>query len=257
MRNIFIVIFSLIAFTSYSQVINGSFENGSQPDSTGWEWTCGAQIQPNAPTGGGNYCLQVASGNFQGCFPGYAYQRLPGVVNGQNYQLTGWAHTQNQIPVGIYFGNLKNGVFTLLAGDTTTSTTWTYLNVQSTFNLVAGDTAVIILHAGQTSGPAAGYGYFDLINLEPITGTEIMQQDPTIKIYPNPFSYQAVLQSLTGFQDATIQVVNAIGQVIRKETHISGEKFLLKRENLEEGIYFIQVSQGSKHILQAQMKILD
>jgi len=122
MKNLFyslLVIFGSI--TCQGQIINGNFENNSNSDLSGWDWTCNASSFNDAPEGGDNWCIQVNGGNTQGCFPGYSYQRIPTITNGQTFVLSAWAYAQASPPVGIYFGKINNGTISLQAGDTTSS----------------------------------------------------------------------------------------------------------------------------------------
>src|SRR6185436_7356907 len=92
----------LISNASFSQLVNGSFENNSIADLSSWEWTCDADSFNNAPMECGSWCLQVESGNLQGCFPGYAYQKIPSITDGQVFLLSGWAYAEVAPEVGIY-----------------------------------------------------------------------------------------------------------------------------------------------------------
>ena len=111
MKKLFLITLtvSFILTVVRGQVLNGSFENGSNSDLSNWKWTCLAQSYNNAPTGGGNWCIKVWGGNTQGCFPGYAYQKLPTITNGQTFILSGWAYAQTAPPIGLYFGKINNG----------------------------------------------------------------------------------------------------------------------------------------------------
>jgi hypothetical protein len=233
---------------TYGQIINGSFENGSNADLTNWEWTCLSQSSNNAPTGGGSWCILVWGGNTQGCFPGYAYQKLPAITNGQTFILSGWAYAQTSPPIGLYFGKINNGIITLQAGDTTSSTSWTPLSVQSGFSLSTGDTALVVLYGGQAGGPVQGYGYFDLINLQEVTGINSFEQKQFMKVFPNPFSNNTVLQTDNFLHNATLIVENIFGQTVKQIKYISGPTITLFRDNLPSGMYFIQLSQDDKII---------
>lgn len=237
------------AYALYSQIINGSFENTSGSDLSSWEWTCGAQSFNNAPQGGGNWCIKVSGGNYQGCFPGYAYQKIPSVTIGQIYILTGWTFAQTSPLVGIYFGKINNGVITTLAGDTTSSGTWKQLSIQSGFTLLAGDTALVILYGGQTGGPVQGYGYFDLIDLQKVTGIFSPDQKQSVKIISNQFSGQTIFKTDCLLKNATLTVYNLYGQAVRQINHIAGQTITLDHATLPVGLYFIQLSDNNKSCL--------
>jgi hypothetical protein len=239
---------SIVSCASFSQVLNGSFEKISGPDLSNWEFTCGVQSFNNAPPGGGNWCVKVDGTNYQGCFPGYLYQKIPSIVNGQTYILSGWAYASpisfHILPaVGIYFGKIKNGNITLQAGDTTTSTSWKQLSLQSGFTLSSGDTAAVILTGGVITGALQCYGYFDLINLQSLTGINSTGQKQSLKVVPNPFSEQTILKTDYIFKDATLSVYNSNGQLKKRVNDISGQTFTFHRDNLPGGQYFLTVTQ--------------
>ena len=245
MKKLLLLILSLISFASYSQVLNGSFENGLGGDLSSWQWTCAAQSFNSAPTGGGNWSIQVSGGNLQGCFPGYAYQKIPSITNGQSFILSGLGYGDSS-PVGIFFGSINNGVIDLQAGATTSSTSWNPLSIQSSFNLSAGDTAVVVLFGGIATGPVLTFGYFDLINLQQVTGISEVEQKHFIKISPMPFSSHTILQTEKKFQNATLTMYNSVGQQVKEMLNLSGNKITLQRENLQSGLYFIRLTQENK-----------
>lgn len=257
MKNILFFLFSMVSCASFSQVLNGSFENSSIPDLSSWEWTCNSQSFNNAPPGGGNWSIKVFAGNGQGCFPGYAYQKIPSITNGQTFVLSGWGFAQASPMVGIYFGKINNGIITTQDGDTTSSTSWTQLSVQSSFNLSTGDTAVVVLYGGFTGGPVQGYGYFDLVNLQQVTGIYSMEQNQSIKIFPIPFSLQTTLFSNKIFKDATLTIYNSVGKKLKQIENLSGSSIVFQRDNLPSGLYFIHLVQDDKIIAKDKLIITD
>lgn len=244
MKRILILGLFLLALTAEAQVLNGSFEKNGKGDLSNWEWTCDGQSWLGAPVGGGTWSIKVWGGNPQGCFPGFAYQKLPAVKDGDDFVLSGWAFAQVSLQVGIYFGTIQNGVIMLQKGATTTSTSWAPLSVESSFSLAKGDTAVVVLHGGIVGGPAQGYGYFDLIELQPMTASTDLDAQDAFTIGPNPFCHQTTLRSATGFDDACLVLYNAMGNEIHRIYAISGREYPLLLENLPEGIYTIFLTDG-------------
>ena len=248
MKLFFLFLSSIVSCASFSQVLNGSFEKSSNPDLSNWESTCGVQSINNAPKGGGNWCAKVNGGNFQGCFYGFLYQKIPSITQEQTFVLSGWALSSPLSfhvwpSVGIYFGKIKNGELTLQAGDTTSSTSWKPLSVQSGFSLSPGDTAAVILSGGIITGAAQCYGYFDLINLQPLAGINSTGQEQSLKVVPNPFSEQTILKTDYIFKNATLLVYNSNGQLKKRVNNISGKTITFHRDNLPGGQYFLTVTQ--------------
>lgn len=258
MKQILILLSILLGYNAtYCQIFNGDFENGVNPDLSNWEWTCSAVSDNNTPPGGGNWSIKVSGGNTQGCFPGYAYQRIPTISNGQTFLLSGWAFAETAPPIGIYFGKINSGVITLQSGDTTSSTSWTPLSLQSTFSLSAGDTAIVVLHGGLAGGPIQGYGYFDLISLQQVTGVDPVEQKQSLKLYPNPFKDYTILKTENSFQNATLKVNNAFGQTVKKLENINGHSIIIERDNLSSGLYFIHVSENNNMATTIKLLITD
>lgn len=236
----FLLVATLLAFhvdVVQAQIQNGSFENGANADLSNWQWTCGAQSQNFTPSGPG-WCIQVSAGNTQGCFPGYAYQKLPSIVSGQNAILTGWCYRQGSPYVGIYFGKINNGNITLQAGDTTNAANWTQLSIQSSFSLGIGDTAVVVLFGGLTGGPMQGYGFFDLINLQLITGIADHGNASQISISPNPANDVIHVSSVESFCE--VDITDITGRVVFTRS-FSDESFYIDCAEFPEGIYFVSV----------------
>lgn len=256
---LFFLIFFLATINTDGQIANGSFENGSNPDLSDWSWTCGALSANTAPPGGGNWCMFVEGGNTQSCFPGYAYQKIPGVSNGQSYILSGWAYAQSNPPVGqhvgLYFGKINNGNISLQSGDTTFSTSWTQLIVQSSFNLGAGDTAAVILFGGLVGGPAQAFGFFDLISLQTVTSITEVQQNNILTLSPNPVSHQVSLYSQNYLNNASMKIIDVYGRTVEQKNNISGHSLVLSCNNFPNGIYIITLEDDSKNFLLRRMMV--
>ncbi len=62
-----------------------------------------------------------------------------------------------------------------------------------------------------------------------------------IVVYPNPFSNQAVISSVTSLRNATIVVENLIGERVKVMQNISGNTFTLSRNGLEAGCYSLRL----------------
>jgi Secretion system C-terminal sorting domain/Carbohydrate binding domain len=252
-----ILTLSLSFTTAQGQILNGSFENGSNADLSNWEWTCGSISFNNAPEGGGNWCIKVSGGNTQGCFPGYAYQKIPAITNGQSFTLSAWAFAETSPPIGLYFGKINNGIITLQAGDTTYASSWTQLSITSSFSLSSGDTALVVLDGGLAGGPNQGYAYFDLINLQQVTGVYSPEQNQSVKIFPNPFNNQTILQTDKLFHNATLTVDDILGQTVKQINNINGQKVVLSRDHLTSGLYFVRLTEGNKVIATNKLIITD
>jgi hypothetical protein len=256
-RVLFILTFALSMLTVQGQILNGSFEDGMGADLSNWEWICGAVSLNNAPAGGGSWSIQVNGGNTQGCMQGYAYQKMPAIAHGQSFVLSGWAFAELSPSVGLYFGTINNGIIALQAGDTTHSTSWAQLHVQSSFSLSTGDTALVVLDGGLVGGPLQGYGHFDLISLEPLTGIDAPEQPQSTKFYPNPCLAQTTLRTSRPLDNATLTVCNMYGQTVKRMENLRGQTVVLSRANLESGLYSVWLLQDGKVISVDKLVIAD
>jgi hypothetical protein len=257
-NKIVFILSTLLTYTTINgQILNGDFEDGLNYDLSNWEWSCFAEPDSSTPLGGGNWSIKVWGGNTQGCFPGHAYQTIPSITNGQTFQLTGWALAQGSPPAGLYLGKINSGDITLTAGVTTSSSTWTQLGVQSTFLLELGDTAIVLLSGGLAGGPFQGYGYFDLINFRQATGIDFLDQNQSLKVYPNPFNNQTTLRIDQSVRNASITISNTLGQVVQRIDNINNQKIILERGNLNRGLYLMCLSENNKVIAQTKLFITD
>lgn len=255
MKAILILLLSVLSLVSFSQVLNGSFENSFGADLSHWQWTCGAESFSKAPPGGGNWSIKVEGGNVKGCWPGYAYQKIPSVTSSQIFVLSSMGYTDGSIPIGIYFGTVQNGVFTRQEGDTTTSKSWKPLSIQSNFNLLTGDTAVVILFGGVAAGPVQPYGYFDLVTLDEITAVHPVDEINSVTIFPNPFSSKTTISLDSEIQNGMLSIFNSIGQEVKQVRNISGLTFSIDKGNLPAGLYFLLLTDKGKIVMRSKVLI--
>jgi hypothetical protein len=67
-----------------------------------------------------------------------------------------------------------------------------------------------------------------------------------LHIFPNPFSSETILQTNEPLRNASLTVYNSYGHTVNKIDNISGHKIIFQRENLSNGLYFIQLTEGDK-----------
>ena len=257
MKQFFFVLAIFLSYnTVHGQILNGSFENGLYPDLSNWEWPCIAESDSAAAPGGGDWGVKVPRAD-SWCFGSAAYQKITTITDGQTFLLTGWAFGQATSQVSIHLGKINNGNITLQAGDSTTSSSWTSLSIESTISLLPGDTAIVLLNPGFGEGPSAGYGYFDLINIEQVLGLNTLEQKNSLKLYPNPCHYQTTLKSEKKLNNATLTMRNILGQTVKQMEKLNGQTVILERGNLSNGIYFIQLAENDKIIAEKKLIITD
>jgi hypothetical protein len=84
-----------------------------------------------------------------------------------------------------------------------------------------------------------------IIDIDETTGLPIVNADP-VKAYPNPFSRSTTIRFPNPSGSIYRMVLTDLsGKVCRIENDITGSKYVLKKGNLKEGFYFIEL-QGHK-----------
>jgi hypothetical protein len=82
-----------------------------------------------------------------------------------------------------------------------------------------------------------------MVNKAPSIATNAgytLQSNTKFTIHPNPFEAEAIITFSTDIKSARINVINLLGIQV-KSFHFSGKEFMLKKNDLTPGIYFIEV----------------
>lgn len=97
-----------------------------------------------------------------------------------------------------------------------------------------------------------GYAYFNFDTTQcllyysegvpcTILSIEDNQSKAEIKVYPNPFNTVTFIQADQTFKDLKLLMYNSQGQLVRELFNISGEKIMLDRDGLTEGMYYLKL----------------
>jgi hypothetical protein len=78
-----------------------------------------------------------------------------------------------------------------------------------------------------------------------------------INSYPNPFSVQTLIHSTDILDNATLSVTNCFGQIVKQLNNLSGQTIILDRDNLPNGVYFLQLHQNNKLIQSGKIIMVD
>lgn len=70
----------------------------------------------------------------------------------------------------------------------------------------------------------------------------------SLAVYPNPFSTYTIVQTDKSLQSATLTVLDCFGQTVQQLNNLSGQSFVLSRDNLASGMYFMQLLQDGEVI---------
>lgn len=78
--------------------------------------------------------------------------------------------------------------------------------------------------------------------------TDFALENRAIQYAPNPFTTELSITAQTDFKNATLKVFNSVGQLVKEQTNINGNTITVRRENLNCGIYFAQITENGKII---------
>ncbi len=139
--------------------------------------------------------------------------------------------------------------------------TYQWLNCNSGFAIISGAT-------NQSFTPTANGNYAVVVTQNSCSDTSgcynfnttgintyFLQND--VIIYPNPFITQTVLQSNVPLINATLTLCNHFGQKVKEIKNISGQTIVLTRDNLESGLYFLQLTEENKTTTVNKLEITD
>jgi uncharacterized repeat protein (TIGR01451 family) len=74
-------------------------------------------------------------------------------------------------------------------------------------------------------------------------------------IYPNPFNSSTTVMFNKKVSNAKLIIFDMLGQKLKSIDHISGDKIIINRENISNGIYFIRLMQDNKIISSGKLVI--
>jgi hypothetical protein len=87
-------------------------------------------------------------------------------------------------------------------------------------------------------------GFLVKIDATVVTAINKTVNDNQVIIYPNPFSDQTTIRVEQELTNATVRLLNTLGEEIER-IHFSGKELQLNNKNLVPGIYIIQLSQNN------------
>lgn len=99
------------------------------------------------------------------------------------------------------------------------------------------------------------FGNEDCATSEELSINEVLNSKQQITFLPNPFSTELTIQSPVFLHDAAVKIVNSLGQLVRETKHQSGKAITLHREDLNSGLYFIQLFEKGKPVATSKIVI--
>ena len=99
------------------------------------------------------------------------------------------------------------------------------------------------------------FGNPDCLSFIPLGVEESDMLSDNISVAPNPFSSELAIESAIAFDNASLKLYNAVGQLVREINNLSGQHIALKRENLNSGLYFIQLFEKGKLVKSSKVLV--
>lgn len=246
MRSICTLILGLCASTlAHAQLVNGSFEQDGQFSDTGWTGTCAQPGGGNegAP-GAGIWHATVMPGNFQGCYPAYLYQPIPGAMDGQLYLVGGWVRCNTEEPcLGGYLGIGRWNGSAIEVDDLNgvQGTDWTYVEIVDTAEIDDGEQAVVVLTAGSIGGPISpAPTQFDGIQLD-LAMTVNTAMEERVRHFVDPTSQVLYLYAGSGTINE-VSVFDLTGRQVKVKQRSPSRTMQVDLNGLPTGAYLAQVS---------------
>jgi hypothetical protein len=79
----------------------------------------------------------------------------------------------------------------------------------------------------------------------------------SFQLFPNPFNYSATIQTSSYLTYGTLRLYNYLGQLVKQIDRISGQTIILNRDDLPNGVYFLQLIQNNKIFSTKKIVITD
>jgi len=103
------------------------------------------------------------------------------------------------------------------------------------------------------STPAGSCSYL----LSVVAGVNETQAAYGLKVYPNPFSTDAMLECKQALNQGSLSILNAVGQEVKHLDQLKGNRIALHRDNLPAGVYFLRLSEGNRVVAVQKLVLVD
>jgi hypothetical protein len=242
------VLLFVFADTNGQTIPNSGFENWTliaeqfmNPDD--WETNAGdfsINVVPESPGYAGNYALKLNT-------TGYARSKFSFSEHPSNIKVyvkcTFSTVDTVKIKAFVYSGNniVDYGDWI----NTSSIPNWTLITFPVSVSFSSVDSLEILITCGNQTGTSISV---DELSYSPITSINESNQYNKCNIFPNPFSTQTIFQTAKPFYNATLTIDNVFGQTVKKINNISGQTVTLFRDNLQNGFYFVRLTEGNRVI---------
>lgn len=132
--------------------------------------------------------------------------------------------------------------------------TWSYKNDGlSTFNIYSLSVNKDYLYCGADSGRIFRRSILEFTSEQQMT--LLKEKYFTINIFPNPMQNSMNIIFNRNLKNGNLQVYDITGKEVKSMKEINSANFLLQRENLSKGEYFLIVSEGENQIISKKFQI--
>lgn len=76
------------------------------------------------------------------------------------------------------------------------------------------------------------------------------------RLYPNPMSDHAILTAGKELKNASVMIINLLGEVVQQKAGLEGKEFSISRDGLPTGIYLVQLRENGKSVTTVRMIVL-
>lgn len=76
-------------------------------------------------------------------------------------------------------------------------------------------------------------------------------------IFPNPFKTSTTIKTNSNLKNATLNMYNSYGQIVKQVNNLSGQTVFLSRDNLSSGLYYIILTEENKLVALEKLLITD
>lgn len=79
----------------------------------------------------------------------------------------------------------------------------------------------------------------------------------TMQTVPNPANERLEITTGNSLNDAVLSITDCFGKKVRELTHLSGQSFILEREHLPAGLYFVHLIENQKMTASSRILFID
>lgn len=140
----------------------------------------------------------------------------------------------------------QGGVFMSNCGS---KSSWTSLNESFTLtNIISVEISDSTLYAGNDLGEFFTRNFTDITEVE-----KTKDFNSNFIIYPNPFISSFTIEVNSEIKNAKLRVYDILGNNVMNVNNISNQKISINRGNIENGLYFYQLTQENKIVASGKL----